>query len=209
MQQELVEALFGLRTGSHGEILFDGKNITSLNCREHRLCHIGYVPQDRISEGINREATLWENAIMGYHIVKGFGNRYLLNRKQALSFTNHIIQDFHVKASSPNLKIQTLSGGNIQKLIVGREFLQDNRLLIIEDPTRGIDIGAIEFIWKKIESLASAGAAILLVSHELNEVMEVSDRILVMYDGQLYDGGVHGQKTETEIGLLMAGGGCA
>ena len=146
---------------------------------------------------------------MGYHIVKGFGNGYLLKRKQAISFTEHIIHDFNVKASSPNLKIQTLSGGNIQKLIVGREFLQDNRLLIIEDPTRGIDIGAIEFIWKKIESLAGAGAAILLVSHELNEVMEVSDRILVMYDGQLYDGGIHGEKTETEIGLLMTGGGCA
>lgn len=208
-QQELVEGLFGLRSSSRGEVLFDGKDITGLNCREHRMCHIGYVPQDRISEGINREATLWENAIMGYHIVKGFGNRYLLKRKQAISFTEHIIHDFNVKASSPNLKIQTLSGGNIQKLIVGREFLQDNRLLIIEDPTRGIDIGAIEFIWKKIESLAGAGAAILLVSHELNEVMEVSDRILVMYDGQLYDGGIHGEKTETEIGLLMTGGGCA
>lgn len=207
-QQELVEGLFGLRDSSQGEILFDGKDITRLNCREHRLCHIGYVPQDRISEGINREGTLWENAIMGYHIVTGFGSRYLLKRRQAISFTERIIHDYNVKASSPNLKIQTLSGGNIQKLIVGREFLQDNSLLIIEDPTRGIDIGAIEFIWKKIESLAAAGAAILLVSHELNEVMEVSDRILVMYDGQLYDGGAHGEKTETEIGLLMTGGGC-
>ena len=145
---------------------------------------------------------------MGYHIVKGFGNRFILKRKQAISFTERIIHEFNVKASSPNLKIQTLSGGNIQKLIVGREFLQDNSLLIIEDPTRGIDIGAIEFIWKKIESLAAAGTAILLVSHELNEVMEVSDRILVMYGGQLYDGGLHGEKTETDIGLLMTGGGC-
>lgn len=207
-QQELVEGLFGLRKCSKGEVAFDGRDITHLGCREHRLRHIGYVPQDRISEGINREAPLWENAIMGYHIVKGFGNRFILKRKQAISFTEHIIHEFNVKASSPNLKIQTLSGGNIQKLIVGREFLQDNSLLIIEDPTRGIDIGAIEFIWKKIESLAAAGTAILLVSHELNEVMEVSDRILVMYGGQLYDGGLHGEKTETDIGLLMTGGGC-
>ncbi|MDO5406229.1 MAG: ABC transporter ATP-binding protein [Eubacteriales bacterium] len=206
-QQELVESLFGLRKSSGGQVLFGGKDITHLNCRNHRLCHIGYVPQDRISEGINREASLWENAIMGYHIVKGFQSRYFLNRKQAVSFTERIIEQFNVKAASTNLKIKTLSGGNIQKLIVGREFLQDNSLLIIEDPTRGIDIGAIEFIWKKIESLAAAGTAILLVSHELNEVMEVSDRILVMYDGQLYDGGGHGEKTETEIGLLMTGGG--
>lgn len=206
-QQELTQGLFGLRKNGKGEVLFNGKDISRLNCRERRKCHIGYVPQDRISEGINKEASLWENAVMGYHIAKGFSNHILLDRRQALSFTERIMKEFNVKASSPNLKIKTLSGGNIQKLIVGREFLQDNSLLIIEDPTRGIDIGAIEFIWKKIERLAAAGTAILLVSHELNEIMEVSDRILVMYDGRLYDGGVHGEKTETEIGLLMTGGG--
>ncbi len=208
-QQELAEGLFGLKKSSRGEIFFDGKNITGLNCRERRMCRIGYIPQDRIREGINREASLWENAIMGYHRGKGSGNRFLLKRRQAMDFTERIIREFKVKASSPGLKIQTLSGGNIQKLIVGREFLQENRLLIIEDPTRGIDIGAIEFIWKKIESMAASGAAILLVSHELHEVMEVSDRILVMYDGKLYDAGEHGEKSETEIGLLMTGGGCA
>lgn len=208
-QQELVEGLFGLKKSSRGEVFFDGKNITGLNCRERRMCRIGYIPQDRIREGINREASLWENAIMGYHRGKGPGNRFLLKRKQAMAFTEQIIREFKVKASSPGLKIQTLSGGNIQKLIVGREFLQENRLFIIEDPTRGIDIGAIEFIWKKIESMAASGASVLLVSHELHEVMEVSDRILVMYDGKLYDAGKHGEKSETEIGLLMTGGGCA
>ena len=208
-QQELVEGLFGLRGSSGGKILFEGEDITHLNCREHRLCRIGYVPQDRISEGVNREGTLWENAIMGYHIVKGFKSRRFIDKKQALEFTEKIVREFQVKASSPNDRVRTLSGGNIQKLIVGREFLQDNKLLIIEDPTRGIDIGAIEFIWRKIEELADRGTAVLLVSHELSEVMEVSDRILVMYDGRLYDGGRHGEKTETEIGLLMAGGGRA
>ena len=207
-QNELVEAITGMRNYESGCIRLHEEQLPAGSPRNNRLNHIGYVPQDRISEGINREASLWENAIMGYHIVKGFGNRFILKRKQAISFTERIIHEFNVKASSPNLKIQTLSGGNIQKLIVGREFLQDNSLLIIEDPTRGIDIGAIEFIWKKIESLAAAGTAILLVSHELNEVMEVSDRILVMYGGQLYDGGLHGEKTETDIGLLMTGGGC-
>ena len=94
----------------------------------------------------------------------------------------------------------------MQKLIVGREFDQDNKLLIIVDPTRGIDIGAIEFIWKKIIAMAAEGAAILLVSHELNEVMELSDRILVMYDGNLCDAGKAGEATEEEIGLLMMKG---
>ena len=91
-------------------------------------------------------------------------------------------------------------------MIVGREFSQKNSLLIIEDPTRGIDIGAIEFIWKKIVEIAASGVGILLISHELNEIMELSDRILVMYDGRLFDGGKSKELSEEEIGFLMMGG---
>lgn len=206
-QQELVEALFGLAKPDMGHIYFGEEDITGLNCRLHRERKIGYIPQDRIAEGVNRDSSLWESAIMGYHIVKGFSNRLFINKKQAHTFTNKIIEEFSVKATSPNLKVRTLSGGNIQKLIVGREFLQENKLLLIEDPTRGIDIGAIEFIWKKIEQLAADGTAVVLVSHELNEIMEVSDRILVLYNGMLFDGGKNKERSEEEIGLLMTGGG--
>lgn len=205
-QQELVEALFGLVKIEGGKIICCGEDITDKNCREHRIRRIGYIPQDRLAEGANKEGTLWENAIMGYHIATGFKSKLFIDKKKALEFTNLIIREYDVKAQSANVKIKTLSGGNIQKLIVGREFLQDNKLLIIEDPTRGIDIGAIEFIWKKIEELANKGAAILLISHELGEVMEVSDRIMVMYEEKLYDGGKHGAMTEAQIGLLMTGG---
>lgn len=205
-QQELVECIFGLKKAKKGQIVYEGKDITYESCREHRIKKIGYVPQDRMAEGVNREGNLWENAIMGYHITPEFGNKIFVKKSQVLGFTKGIIHEFRVKTSSVSLKIKHLSGGNIQKMIVGREFSQNNHLLIIEDPTRGVDIGAIEFIWKKIEEMAEAGAAILLVSHELNEVMEVSDRIMVMYDGKLYDGGRRKEKTEAEIGLLMAGG---
>lgn len=205
-QRELVEALYGLRKAEKGTISFSGQDITNTNCRERRCMGIGYVPQDRMSAGVNKEGTVWENCIMGYHIAHGFKNRLFVDKKQALGFTKTVIDDFSVKAPSEEIRIKALSGGNIQKVIVGREFLQKNRLLVIEDPTRGIDIGAIEFIWKKIISMAADGVGILLVSHELNEVMELSDRILVIYDGQLSDGGSYRELSKQSIGLLMAGG---
>lgn len=204
-ESELISALFGLTPTAGGKVLLEGKDITDIPVRERRRLGIGYVPQDRNAEGSNRGATLWENCMMGYHIAHG-GKKLLIDRKDIYGFTENVVENYAVKAGSIFANVGSLSGGNVQKLIVGREFSQENRLLIIEDPTRGIDIGAIEFIWKKIEAMAAAGVAILMVSHELNEVMEVSDRILVMNDGNLYDGGLRGEKTEEQLGVLMMGG---
>ena len=144
--------------------------------------------------------------MMGYYVAHPFQHKQIIDHKKIYGFTNRVIKDFQVKAASIFATVSELSGGNVQKLIVGREFSQDDKLLIVEDPTRGIDIGAIEFIWKKIEELAASGVAVLMVSHELNEVMEVSDRILVMNHGELIDAGRHGERTEEQIGLLMLGG---
>jgi simple sugar transport system ATP-binding protein len=130
----------------------------------------------------------------------------LLNLKQIEQFTNEIVDAFSVKRQKNVDKLSSLSGGNIQKLIVGREFLQHKKLLIVEDPTRGIDVGAIEFVWKKIIQIAASGVGVLLVSHELNEVMQLSDRILVIYNGELSDGGLKDELSEEQIGLLMLGG---
>ncbi len=205
-QKELVEALYGLNPPVAGSITYKGEDITHASCRDHRCKGIGYVPQDRLGAGANRESSIWENCIMGYHVAHGFKNKLLLDRKEAGEFTGEVIKDFAVKTPSQESKVRTLSGGNVQKMIVGREFLQKNDLLIIEDPTRGIDIGAIEFIWQKILQLAAQGVAVLLVSHELNEVMELSDRIEVIYDGKLTYAGAYRELTEQQIGLLMMGG---
>lgn len=206
-QQQLVEALFGLRAPETGSaVYFEGKDITRATPRQHRCMGIGYVPQDRLGAGANGQSSIWETAIMGYHVAHGFKSRFLLNFKQIEEFTNRIVDDFAVKRQKNSDKIRSLSGGNIQKVVVGREFLQDNKLLIIEDPTRGIDVGAIEFIWKKIIDLAAGGVSVLLISHELNEVMQLADTIKVVYEGKLYDGGAHGDLTEEEIGLIMMGG---
>lgn len=206
-QRELVETIFGLSEPENGaKILFEGKDISALSCRERRCLGIGYVPQDRLNEGVNYGAELWESAIMGYHVAHSFRHKALLDYKEIRRFSRKVIEDYAVKTPNEHAKVKTLSGGNVQKLIVGREFDQKNKLLIVVDPTRGIDIGAIEFIWKKIIALAAEGAAILLVSHELNEVMELSDRIMVMYDGNLCDAGKAGEISEEKIGLLMMKG---
>jgi len=130
----------------------------------------------------------------------------LLDYKDITVFTNKIVDNYAVKIQGIEDKVKTLSGGNIQKLLVGREFLQDQKLLIIEDPTRGIDVGSIEFIWKRIIEMAEEGLGILLISHELNEIMQISDRILVMYNGSLIEHKDSRRLTEEQIGLMMLGG---
>lgn len=206
-QSELIEAIFGLRRSKSGSILYKGEDITTAAPKEKRQKKIGYIPQDRLATGCSVNCSLTENCIMGYHVAHKFKNPLLVNKKEAEVFTKKIVEEYQVKAQSINDKIRTLSGGNIQKLIVGREFLQDNDLLIIEDPTRGIDVGAIEFIWQKIIHIAERGISVLLVSHELGEVMELSDRILVMYNGEVV-GNLKNTPDldEKTVGLYMLGG---
>lgn len=206
-QRELVNALCGMTEPEKGgEIRLNGELINGKSVRDRMQKGMGYIPQDRMGSGCAKNMTLWENCIMGYHRCHGFKHRGIVNHAQATQFTKEVLQEFNVKASSVSSRAGELSGGNIQKMIVGREFSQQKRLYIIEDPTRGIDVGAIEFIWRKIIAMASEGAAILLVSHELNEVMQLSDRILVAYGGSLSDGGRNGELTAEQIGILMAGG---
>lgn len=206
-QSQLVECLFGLRKASSGRIFYQGKDITRLLPRGHRTRKIGYVPEDRLGTGTSREASITDNAIMGYHVAHRFSVPFLVNRKEAETFADQIIADYQVKADSNRTLIENLSGGNVQKVVVGREFLQQNHLLIVEDPTRGIDVGAIEFIWQKIIDIAAQGVSILLISHELTEVMELSDRILVMYDGKVVgDLPNIPELDEQTVGLYMLGG---
>lgn len=206
-QQQLIEAIIGLKAPDQGSRIFlFGNNASKLSLRERRCMGMSYVPQDRMSEGVNPEGSVWENAIMGYHIVKGFSSKVWLKQHEIGKFTQDVIDGYSVKVQSIKDNIRSLSGGNIQKLVVGREFSQDSKLLIVADPSRGIDVGAIEFIWKKIIEFAAAGAGVLLISHELNEVMELSDRIMVMYNGTMQSAGVHGELSEYDLGYIMMGG---
>lgn len=206
-QGELIEAVFGLRNPESGTITYKGEDITKTTPRQKREKKIGYVPQDRISTGCNVQSDIVENCIMGYHVAHKFKTPWLLNKEEASAFTHSVVENYQVKVQDIHDKIGDLSGGNIQKTIVGREFSQNNDLLIIEDPTRGIDVGAIEFIWQKIIDIAQQGVSVLLVSHELGEVMELSDRILVMYNGEIAaDLENTPELDEKTIGLYMLGG---
>lgn len=206
-QTELVSALVGLSNyNKDGEILFCRENVIDNTIAKRRKMRMGYIAQDRSSVGTNKEGTIWENAIMGYHRAKGFKTKHLLDYKDINIFTNKIIDDYAVKVQSIEDKVKILSGGNVQKLLVGREFLQEQKMLIIEDPTRGIDVGSVEFIWKRIIEMAKEGVGILLISHELNEVMQLSDRILVMYNGSIIEHKNSRALTEEQIGLMMLGG---
>ncbi|HKP39111.1 MAG TPA: ABC transporter ATP-binding protein [Pyrinomonadaceae bacterium] len=211
-QTELIEALAGLIPGSHvsGSISFEGKNITNLDARKRKELGIAHVPEDRHRRGLLLDSSLSENTILGVHYrrpaVTGPGN-VILDQKAILSRTEQVIRDFDVRPPNPVLHARALSGGNQQKLIIGREFELPPKLLLVSQPTRGVDIGAIEFIHRKIVALRDSGCAVLLVSAELEEVTALSDRLMVIHTGEIV-GEVNPKVTSNEeIGLMMTGGG--
>ena len=207
-QNELVEAITGLRSWENGEVLLDDEPLTCGSIRNRRLHQIGYVPQDRIRYGSSRDSSLVENCIMGYHLQHLRKKKFLMDYNAAASFTKDIVSNYKVKAGSIQDRAGSLSGGNLQKLIVGREFSQNNKVLVIEDPTRGIDVGAIEFIWHEIQKqVEEEGVSVILITYDLNEAMTLSDRILVMFDGNFNHEFAGPDYDEKEIGLYMMGGG--
>ncbi|MEA2204173.1 MAG: ral nucleoside transport system ATP-binding protein [Blastocatellia bacterium] len=210
-QTELIEALSGLIPGSHisGVIEFLGKNITRVGARERKELGIAHIPEDRHRRGLLLDFTLEENSILGVHYrkpaVHGPGLVFL-NEHGIHERAVEVIRDFDVRPPNPALPARALSGGNQQKLIIGREFDLHPKLLLVSQPTRGVDIGAIEFIHSKLVGLRDAGCAVLLVSAELEEVTALSDRLLIIHEGKIA-GEVDPKQISVEaIGLLMTRG---
>ena len=210
-QTELIEVLSGLIPGSHvsGSIRFEGREITRLNARARKELGIAHVPEDRHRRGLLMDFSLAENTILGVHYrkpaVTGPGSVFL-DQKGIQRRAEQVIRDFDVRPPNPTLPARALSGGNQQKLIIGREFGLPPKLLLVSQPTRGVDIGAIEFIHQKIVKMRDAGCAVLLVSAELEEVTALSDRLLVIHSGKIA-GEVDPKVASTEeIGLMMTGG---
>ncbi|HVS20702.1 MAG TPA: ABC transporter ATP-binding protein [Pyrinomonadaceae bacterium] len=209
-QTELIEALAGLIPGSHlsGSIAFEGRDITRLDARKRKELGVAHVPEDRHRRGLLLDFSLAENTILGVHYRKPAvsGNGILLDQKGIQRRTEQVIRDFDVRPPNPALPARALSGGNQQKLIIGREFELPPKLLLVSQPTRGVDIGAIEFIHRKIVALRDGGCAVLLVSAELEEVTGLSDRLLVLHNGQIAGEVDPKVATNEEIGLMMTGG---
>jgi len=210
-QTELIEALAGLIEPGHlsGEINFEGKNITRAGARSRRELGIAHIPEDRHRRGLLLDFTLAENSILGVHyrppIAAAVGGVFL-DESAIHQRVTAIIKNFDVRPPNEMLPARSLSGGNQQKLIIGREFHVDPKLLLVSQPTRGVDIGAIEFIHRKLVALRDSGCAILLVSAELEEVTSLSDRLLVIHQGKIVGEVDPKVATVEEIGLLMTRG---
>jgi simple sugar transport system ATP-binding protein len=210
-QTELMEALAGLVDPSRlaGQIKLDGQDITVLSARRRKECGIAHVPEDRHRRGLLLDSSLEENSILGVHYRKPAVARsrgVFLNEDGIRARAMQIIKDFDVRPGNPELPARALSGGNQQKLVVGREFELPPKLLLVSQPTRGVDIGAIEFIHRKLIALRDAGCAVLLVSAELEEVTALADRLMVMYEGRIAGEVDPTRATKEEIGLMMTGG---
>ena len=210
-QTELIEAIAGLIEPSliTGEIQFEGGEISRLSARRRKEKGISHVPEDRHRRGLLLDFSVAENSILGVHYrrpaVAHLGG-ILLDDEGIERRARQVIKDFDVRPDNPALPARSLSGGNQQKLIIGREFELNPKLLLVSQPTRGVDIGAIEFIHRKLVALRDAGCAVLLVSAELEEVTALADRLLVIRQGRIAGEVDPRQATMEEIGLLMTGG---
>jgi simple sugar transport system ATP-binding protein len=205
-QTELIEALAGLCKVSSGRVEFEGKDITNMSARRLKELGIAHIPEDRHKRGLLLHADLAENSILGVHYRPPVASSGFMNGAAIDKRINEIVENFDVRPPIPELSAKSLSGGNQQKLIIGREFELDPKLLLVSQPTRGVDIGAIEFIHRKLIGLRDAGRAVLLVSAELEEVTALADRLLVIRNGKIV-GEVDPKVASTEeIGLMMTGG---
>lgn len=205
-QSELVQAITGLSKVKAGEILIDGKDITNFAPKEVIESGVSHIPEDRHKRGLVLSFSLAENSILGDHQAKQFRKGMGLNYQKIREYSKRLIKEYDVRTPSEKVLAKSLSGGNQQKLIVAREIDRDPSLCIASQPTRGLDVGAIEFVHKKLVELRDEGKAVLLVSLELDEVMTLSDRIAVMYDGKIVGIIDAGEATEKMLGIMMAGG---
>jgi simple sugar transport system ATP-binding protein len=202
-QSFLLEALTGIRPFESGEISIAGKPLSSVP--HGRPAHLGHVPEDRLRVGLIRGFPAHENAILGYHEDEAYCKKGFLERLDIIQTTRGWMKAYDVRPDDPDLKAGSFSGGNQQKLVLAREMEHDPALLVVGQPTRGVDIGAIEFIHKRLIAMRDAGKAVLLVSVELDEILSLADRILVMFDG-VFTGELDASDAdERKIGLLMAG----
>jgi ABC-type uncharacterized transport system ATPase subunit len=208
-QSELLEVLAGLKAGT-GNVRINGVEMDVL-CRTsdgqtRRAAGVGHVPEDRHRRGLILDFTAWENVAFGYQNDPAYNhNTLMMDNAAILADTVGKMERFDVRPSNPMLTAESFSGGNQQKLVLAREMERNPDLLLVGQPTRGVDIGAIEFIHKQLVSLRDAGKAILLVSVELDEILSLSDRVIVMFDGRIMGERRPEDTDERELGLMMAG----
>ncbi|MBR0598999.1 ABC transporter ATP-binding protein [Sinanaerobacter chloroacetimidivorans] len=205
-QSELVYALTGLTPIESGQILLNGKDITKMNVRSRNLQGMSHIPEDRHKDGLILDYTLTENMILKKYFTPEFQNKGFLKFDAASRYTKKLIEKFDIRSGQgERTQVRSMSGGNQQKAIVAREIDLDPEILIAVQPTRGLDVGAIEYIHQQLVAQRDEGKAVLLISLELDEVMNVSDRILVIYEGEIVADLDPKEITVQELGLYMSG----
>jgi simple sugar transport system ATP-binding protein len=208
-QSELLEALGGIRSATEGQVLLNDRDVTpgkGVDAAELRRQGVAHVPEDRHRMAMVTAFSAEEAAILGYQDDPAYQMAsVMLDWKAIAEHTRYLMNEFDVRPADPYLKAANFSGGNQQKLVLAREIMRDPDLLLVGQPTRGVDIGAIEFIHKRIVAMRDAGKAVLLVSVELDEIMSLADRILVMCDGLIVGEVAADEANERVLGLMMAG----
>jgi len=204
-QTELVRAITGLEHAIEGEVRFLGKNITKLSPRKITEIGSAHIPEDRQKDGLVLSFPISDNLVLNTYYLAPNAKAFWMDYKQILDNGKNLVENFDIRTPSPMIPVSNLSGGNQQKVIVAREFSRPIKFLVASQPTRGLDVGSIEYIHKQLIQKRDEGCAILLVSTELDEVMQLSDRIAVVYRGKVLDILDAKSASKELVGLLMAG----
>jgi simple sugar transport system ATP-binding protein len=204
-QQVLAEVLAGLRKPQGGKVILDGIDITHASCLDRWLRGVGYIPSERVDVGSIGDFSLVENIIMNYYFDDRFTKGGVVDYKGLRKLTEEMLSEYDVAAPGPDITARSLSGGNLQKLILARVLSRKPRLLIANLPTQGLDVGATEFVQKKILDVKKEKAGVLLISEDLDEVLSLSDRVAPMYEGE-FMGILPGEEANRGmVGAMMAG----
>lgn len=204
-QKELVEVIAGLRRALTGQVLLRGRDITNLPPRRIFEAGVAYIPEDRLKVGLVPSLTVAENLILRSYYEKPFSNGFLLNLKEVFNHAKKLIEEFNIVTPSEKTPCKFLSGGNLQRLILSRELSSNAKLILAAYPTRGLDVSATEYVHEVLLKSKSRGAAILLISEDLDEVVSLSDRVAVMFEGRIVGVKPARGVSVEELGLMMAG----
>ena len=204
-QTELIDAITGLRKPGAGRIAVGGRDLTRGSAHEFLENGVGHIPEDRHRRGLVLDFTLAENLVLHDYAKPPFAQRGFINSRRVLAYGKKLLAEFDVRGGDESTRASTLSGGNQQKVVIAREVARDPRVLIAAQPTRGLDVGAIEFVHRRLVEERDEGRAVLLISLELEEVLSLADRILVIYEGA-FAGEFDPSVTEEELGIAMTGG---
>jgi simple sugar transport system ATP-binding protein len=204
-QPELFDACVGAREAQNGSIVLDGVNVTGLSPLDISNNGLASIPQDRLKQGLISEFSVQENLILGRHGNKPYSARSIINWKNVQDYSEDAIQNFNIATMGPDQRVKQLSGGNLQKVILARELSHKVKAVVASSPTRGLDIDATYYVYQRFLQLLKEGAGILLISEDLDEIFNISDRIAVIFNGQIMGKFETGEVSREQVGLLMAG----